>query len=150
MLLAHSRQLANLSFARQFLDAIHITDFVRAPDQRDGLRSESLYLQQLQHRRMILCKQFRLDRKLPVLKEFLQVPQHTLADAGNFKHLLGISDQVLYLLRVVLDRLCGIAVGADAKRILPIDFEQVGGFVKNVGDGLVVHRLKINKIGGQS
>ena len=52
---------------------------------------------------------------------------------------LGSAMSVFDLLRVILDGLRGVAVGADAERILPVDFEQVGGFVENVGDGLVVH-----------
>jgi hypothetical protein len=42
-------------------------------------------------------------------------------------------------MRVAFDRLRGIAVGANAERILPIDFEQVGRFVQDVGDRLVIH-----------
>src|ERR1035437_1060064 len=46
---------------------------------------------------------------------------------------------------MVLDGLRGVAVRADTERVLPINFEQVGSFVENVGDGLVVHRLKIKQ-----
>jgi hypothetical protein len=38
-----------------------------------------------------------------------------------------------------------VAVGADAEGILRIDFEQVRGFVENVGDRLVVHGIKIKQ-----
>jgi hypothetical protein len=41
---------------------------------------------------------------------------------------------------MILDGLRGVAVGADAEGILAVDFEQVGGFVENRGDGFVVHR----------
>src|ERR1035441_9177361 len=54
--------------------------------------------------------------------------------------LLRINDEFFDLLGVIFYSLCGIAVGTDAERILPINFEQVGSFVENVGDGLVVHR----------
>ena len=33
----------------------------------------------------------------------------------------------------------GVAVRANAKRILPVDFEQVSSFVEDAGDGFVVH-----------
>ncbi len=32
----------------------------------------------------------------------------------------------------------GVAIGADAKGVLAVDFKQVGGLIKNIGDGLVV------------
>jgi hypothetical protein len=38
-----------------------------------------------------------------------------------------------------LDGFSGVAVRADAEGILAVDFEQVGGFVENAGDGFVVH-----------
>jgi hypothetical protein len=56
--------------------------------------------------------------------------------ASNF---LRIADQVCDLLREGFDGLGGVAVGTDAEGILPVDFEQVGGFVEDAGDGLVVH-----------
>jgi hypothetical protein len=43
---------------------------------------------------------------------------------------------------MVLDGLSGVAVRADAERILSVDLEQVGGFEEDVGDSLVVHALK--------
>ena len=47
-----------------------------------------------------------------------------------------------------LDGFGGVAVGADAERILPVDFEQVGGLVENAGDGFVVHgKVRVNKVG---
>ena len=139
VLLAHARQFADLAFARQFLDAIDVADLVGAPDERDGFRAEALNLQQLQHRRVIFLEQFGLHGEFAVCEEFLQVAQHAFADAGNRENLLGVGDEFLDLLRVILDGLRGVAVGADAERILPIDLEQVGGLVENVGDGLVVH-----------
>jgi len=33
----------------------------------------------------------------------------------------------------------GIAVGADAERICCVNFEQIGGFIEDRGDGFVVH-----------
>src|ERR1700733_4330439 len=138
VLFPHARQLANFSFARQFRDALYVTDFVGAPDQGDGLRPQALNLQQLQHRGMIFLEQFGLNGEFAVAEKFLQVPEHAFADAGNRENLFGIDEKCLDGLRAVLDRLGGVAVGADAERILPIDFEQVGGFIKNVGDGLVV------------
>ena len=46
---------------------------------------------------------------------------------------------------MAFDGLRGIAVGANAERILPINFQQVGRLVEDVGDRLVIHMLKINK-----
>ena len=95
VLLAHARQFADLSLARQLLDAVDVADFVGAPDQRDGLRPEALNLQQLQHRRVIFLQQFGLNGELAVFEEFLQVAQHAFADAGDGEHLLGIGDECL-------------------------------------------------------
>ena len=119
VLLAHARQFANLAFARQFLDAVDVADFVGAPDQRDGLRAEALNLQQLQHRRVVFLEQFGLHGELAVFEKFLQVAQHALADAGDGENLLGVGDEFLDLLRMILDGLRGVAVGADAEESCP-------------------------------
>ena len=66
----------------------------------------------------------------------------------RWRHLLGIADDVFDLVRVVLDGLRGVAIGADAEGILSVDFEQVGGFEENVGDSLIVHELKDKPKGG--
>ena len=58
---------------------------------------------------------------------------------GMARTCFGSAMSVVDLLRVVLDGLRGIAIRADAERVLPVDLEQVGSFVENVGDGLVVH-----------
>src|SRR5208282_486902 len=47
LLFTHTRQRADLAFARQLLHALEIADLISAPDQGDGLRSESLNLEQL-------------------------------------------------------------------------------------------------------
>ena len=69
----------------------------------------------------------------------LQVGEHAFADAGYCEQLLRLVNQVGDLLRQRLDRLGGIAIGTNAKGILAVDFEQVGGLVENSGDGFVVH-----------
>jgi hypothetical protein len=53
--------------------------------------------------------------------------------------LFGLRDEVGYLLWEGFDGLGGIAVGADAEGVLSVDFEQVGGFIKDAGYGFVVH-----------
>ena len=77
--------------------------------------------------------------ELAFFEHLLQVQQHAFADAGDCEHLLGLVDQVGDLLRLGFDGLGGIAVGAHAEGILAVDFEQVGSFVENAGDGFVVH-----------
>ena len=61
---------------------------------------------------------------------------------GMAEHFLGFTDQVGDLLSLGLDGFGGVAVRADAEGILAVDFEQVGGFVENAGDGFVVHCAK--------
>ena len=80
-----------------------------------------------------------------ILEEFLQVHQHALANSRDSQYLFGLGDDVFDLLRMVLNGLGGVAVGADAKRILRVDFQHVGSFVQNAGDGLVIHGLKIKQ-----
>ena len=74
----------------------------------------------------------------------MKVHQHSLADTRNGQHFLGLADDVPDLFGVILDGLCGIAVGTNAERILAVDFEEIGGLVKDGSDGFIVHRLKIN------
>ena len=73
VLLAHARQFANFAFARQLLDAVDVANFVGAPDQCDGLRTEALNLQQLQHRGMVFLEQLGLNREFAVFEKFLQI-----------------------------------------------------------------------------
>ena len=51
----------------------------------------------------------------------------------------GFADEVGNLLGLSFDGFGGVAVGADAERVSAVDFEQVGSFVENAGDSLVVH-----------
>jgi hypothetical protein len=46
-------------------------------------------------------------------------------------------------LRQRFNRRRRISVRANAERILPVDFEQVGGLIEKRRDGLVVHALGI-------
>ena len=88
---------------------------------------------------MVLLEQLGLNAEASTFEEFLQILQHALADAGNSQHLLGFANNVANLLGMILNRLRRVAVRTDAKRILPIDFQQVGSFVQNRGDGFIVH-----------
>jgi hypothetical protein len=98
-----------------------------------------LNLQQAEHRRVILLEHLGVQGKPAFFEHFLQVRQHSLANARDGEDFLGFADQVCDLLGKGFDGLGGIAVGADAEGILAVDFEQVGGFVENAGDGFVVH-----------
>ena len=51
----------------------------------------------------------------------------------------GSCNQVGYLLRQRLNGLRRIAIGAHAKRVLPVDLQQIGSLVEKSGDGFVVH-----------
>ncbi len=77
--------------------------------------------------------------KLAAPAQLLDVGRHTLADAGNLQQLLGLVDQPRDLLRQSFERLGGAAIGADAEGVVAVDLHQIGGFVEDVGDGLVVH-----------
>ena len=77
--------------------------------------------------------------KFAASAQFLNVCSHTLADAGNLQQLLGLVDQPRDLLRQSFEGLGGAAIRADAERVVAIDLHEIGGFVKDVGDGLVVH-----------
>ena len=118
LLLAHAREFANLSFLGQLGHALDVAHLIGAPDQSDGLRAQALDLEQVEHRRVILLEQFGMQRKLALFEHFLQVLQHAFADAGNGQHFLGFADHVGDLLGLGLDGFGGVAVGADAERIL--------------------------------
>ena len=139
VLFAHARQFANLSFARQFFDSVEIADLVGAPDQRDRLRTEALNLEQFEHRRAIFFQQFGVDLDGALLEKMLQIGEHAFANAGHGEKLLGLVDQIGDLLRQRFNGLGGVAIGTNAEGVLAVDFEQVGSFVENSGDGFVVH-----------
>src|SRR5258706_489478 len=71
-------------------------------------------------------------------EQLLKVCQHAFANARHREKVLGFLNQFGNLLRQCLDGGCGIAIGSDAERILGVDLEQIGGFVQNTGDGLVI------------
>ena len=94
VLFAHARQDANLSLARQFLNAFEIADLVCAPDQRDRFRPQALNFQQIEHRRPVFFQQVSVQRKLAFFEHLLHVQKHALADAGNLQDFLGLADQL--------------------------------------------------------
>ena len=82
-----------------------------------------------------------MQRELALPEHFLQVDHHAFADASDGEHLFRLADEIRDLLRLSFNGFGGIAVRANAERIRSIDLEQVGGFVENAGDGLVVHAM---------
>jgi hypothetical protein len=58
------------------------------------------------------------------------------------RSLLRLRDQVGHLLRQRFNGLRRVAIGAHAKRVLPVDLQQIGSLVEKSGDGLVVHNFK--------
>ena len=88
---------------------------------------------------MVFPEQFGLHAEAAVSEQFLQVQQHPFADAGDGKNFLGFANEISNGLRQIFDGLGGIAVGADAERICCVNFEQIGGFIQDRGDGFVVH-----------
>ena len=140
---AHARQFANLAFARQFFHAVDVANLVGAPDQRNRFWPEALNLEQLKHRRAILFEHLGVDLDIAFAKQVLQVREHAFADAGHRQQFFRGFDERGNLLRQRLDGLGRVAIRANAKRILPVDFEQVGSFVKQAGYGFVVHGQEI-------
>ena len=74
-----------------------------------------------------------------ILEKHLQIRQHAFADSRHFEKLLRFMNQVGHLLRQRFNGLRGVAIGANAKRVLPVDLQQIGSFVEKSGYGLVVH-----------
>ena len=74
-----------------------------------------------------------------IFKKLQQIGLHALANALDFEQLLRFLNQVGNLLRQRFNGLCGVAIRAHAKRVLPVDLEQIGSFVEKSGDGFVVH-----------
>ncbi len=139
VLFAHAREFADLAFAGELFYAVEVADLVGAPDQSDGFWAEALNFQEFEHGGAVFFQQLGVDFDGSLVKKMLEVGEHALADAGDGEQFFGILDQVGDLVRQSLDGLGGVAVGADAEGILAVDFEQVGGFVENSGDGFVVH-----------
>src|SRR5207245_7905812 len=89
-----------------------------------------------------------MQREPAFFEQLLHVRQHAFADAGDLQDLLRFADQLGNLLWQGFDRLGCIAIRANAKRILAIDFEQIGSLVENSGDGFIIHaELKIKQDG---
>ena len=144
MFLAHARQNANLALTGEILHAFEIRNLIGTPDQGDGLRSESLHTQQLQHGRVIFLEKISMQGESPLLHHLLQVDEHAFADSGNGEDLFRLADDFRNLLRQALNGFGGVSVRSDAKRILRINLEQVGSLVQNAGNGFIVHRERLN------
>ena len=78
------------------------------------------------------------------LHHLLQIDEHALADPGNGQNLFGLTDDFRNLLRQAFNRFGGISIRTNAKRVLAVDLEKIGGLVQNPGNGLVVHRARLN------
>src|SRR5258707_10116746 len=72
------------------------------------------------------------------------MPGHALADSGNGQERLFVLVDFSQGAVQALNGLGGAAVGAYAKRVFGRDLHQVGGLVKNGGDGFVVHESNRN------
>ena len=94
---------------------------------------------------MVLLQQLGLHPEFASIQKFLQILQHAFPNAGDCQDLFGIADDVFDLMRVILDGLSGVAVRTNAKGILSVDLQQVSGLKQDIGDGFVVHALKINQ-----
>src|SRR5437016_12641935 len=99
---------------------------------------------------MVFLQQLDVSSKATLLEEFLQVVEHAFANTGNLKNLLRVRDQVGDALRQVFDGLRGVPIGANAERILPIDFEQVGSSYSKLAMALLSMQetnTRLNKLG---
>ena len=74
-----------------------------------------------------------------IFKKLQQIGLHAFADALNFEKFFRLRDQVGHLLRQRLNGFRGVAIRAHAKRVLPVDLQQIGSFVEESGDGFIVH-----------
>jgi len=74
-----------------------------------------------------------------IFEKHLQIGQHPFANALDFEKLLRLLDQVRNLLRQRFNGGRRVAIGAHAKRVLPVDLQQIGSLVEKSGDSFVVH-----------
>src|SRR5690606_37040869 len=72
--------------------------------------------------------------------EFGDVARDVVPDRRDLLEVGAPLDEVLERLRHLVDRPCGVAVRADAERVLALDLEQVGHLVQHVCDLVVLHR----------
>ena len=94
---------------------------------------------------MVLLQQLGLHREVATIENFRQSLEHAFPNARDGEDLFGIADDVFDLRRVILDGLGSVAVRTDAKGILSVDLQQVSGLKQDIGDGFVIHALKINQ-----
>src|ERR1700674_1056059 len=139
VLLAHARQLADLAFARQLLHALQVAHLMGAPDQGNRLRPQTLNLEEFKHRGAVFFQQLGVRFDAAIFEKHLQIGQHAFANARHRKKFFRLLDQVGHLLRQCFNGLRRIAIGTHAKRVLPVDLEEIGSLVEKSGDGFVVH-----------
>src|SRR5208282_1646482 len=81
------------------------------------------------------------DPKFAAAAQVLNVRRHAFADAGNLEKPLRLIEQGRDLFWSSFESFSRAAIGANAERVVAVDLHQIGGFVKDVGDGLIVHAI---------
>src|SRR3954464_3056416 len=92
VLLAHPRQGAQLAFRRELRHSIYVAYLERVPDESDGLRPESLDLQQIEHAGTELREQLRVQSQLAFRCDLADVRRHPFPDARDREQLLLVAD----------------------------------------------------------
>jgi hypothetical protein len=88
---------------------------------------------------MVFFQKLGVHFETSLTQQLLKVEQHPFANSGNRENLFRFLNQLPDLLRQRFDGSRGIAIRTDAERILAVNLEQIGGFVQNAGDSLVIH-----------
>ena len=78
-------------------------------------------------------------RQMTCLDDFLDFARKILADRGKFRQILTIPEHIGDVAALISDRIGRIAVGADAKTIGALDFQQISNVVEHRGYFAVVH-----------
>ncbi len=139
---AHARKLAEFLFAAQALQIVDGGAAVSFKQQADAFGAESLDLQKLQRAGGISFQHLIAALETAALFDLGENRSDAFADAGNVGDFArGVLENGGNLLGVRFDDTSGVAVGANAERILIRDLHQVRRFKQQPCDGAIFHGL---------
>ena len=138
LLRAHAFQRAQPAFASGRLEILERLDPELVVEQRDGLRTDALEVEQVEDGRRKLLQEILVIRDDARVDELANLRGEVLADAGQGQPIRRRErgDAV----GMVRDRFRGVAIRADLERVLVLDLEQVADFRQHACDCEVVHQ----------
>ena len=138
-LFAHAGKFGKVAGLGGGFERVDVADLAGGPDEGYGLGAHAGEAEEFEHGGFVFLQELFAERQGAGGEKRLNVGGHALADAGDGEELFGVVGEGGELGGLLLDRLGGTAVGADAEGVGGVDLEEGGGFFEQAGDRDIVH-----------